>query len=138
MTLPAHFFVSDTDGALYDTRDPNWSKAKPVRTGYRLQHADLDADPVQALHQVKAALRAGPFTALGAYPLYFVTRDGAALSFDAAREQFAQVCDEHLNDYSAGWRIAAVQINYEDGDLVCDHTGKRIDSAYAEDEGDAA
>lgn len=138
MTLPAHLFVSDTDGALYDTRDPNWSQGKPVRTGYRHQRLDLDASPLQALHQVKAALRAGPFTSLGAYPLYFVTHDGAALSFDAVQEQFAQVCDQHMNDYAAGWRITAVSVNYEDADLFCDHTSKRIDPAYGDDAEDAA
>jgi hypothetical protein len=126
MTLPSHLFVSSVDGALYDTRDPDWSKRPPVRARYT-----AGRQPFQDLQDVKAALRRGPWTDLGSYPLYFVTRDGAALSFDAAREQFAQVARDFLNDASTGWRIEGDEINYEDGALTCDHTGKFIPAAYA-------
>ncbi|USN14388.1 hypothetical protein KABACHOK_05750 [Brevundimonas phage vB_BpoS-Kabachok] len=135
MTLPAHLFVSHGD--LFDTRDPDWSKRPPLRCGYRQPLLVSDTRPIKALQQVKAALRAGPFTDLGGYPLYFVTRDGAALSFDAVQQQFAQVCYDHLNDCSTGWRIDGAQINYENADLFCDHTGQRIPSAYAEVEEEA-
>lgn len=133
MTLPDHLFAG-SDGALYDTRLPGWGTAKPLRATYRMSDATFDANPVKALQQVKAALRAGPYTHVGGYPLYFVTRDGAALSYDAARKQLHSVCWDHLADASTGWRIDGVQINYEDSDLRCDHTGKRIPSAYAEPE----
>ncbi|UTC28668.1 hypothetical protein MARCHEWKA_01550 [Brevundimonas phage vB_BpoS-Marchewka] len=131
MTLPAHLFAS-SDGALYDTRQPGWGTAKPLRAAYKGSAARFDADPVKALQQVKAALRAGPYTDLGGYPLYFATRDGVALSFDAVQANFTLVCDDHLHDASTGWRLDSVQINYEDPDLFCDHTNKRIPSAYAE------
>lgn len=45
-----------------------------------------------------------PFAWPGGYPRYFVTNDGAA-------------CD----------------INWENPDLYCDHSGKPIPSAYGED-----
>jgi hypothetical protein len=73
--------------------------------------------------EVKRALKAGPYAWPGGYPLYFVTCDGAALSFAAMRERFRE---------EAG-AVAAVQVNWEDLDLTCDHTGARIESAYAED-----
>lgn len=128
MALPDHLFAS-CEGALYDTRDPNWSKAKPVRWNYKISDASANT-----LTLVKAALRAGPYTDLGGYPLYFTTMDGAALSYDAVREQFAQVCGDHMDGTSTGWRITGVAINYEDATLTCDHTGKPIPSAYGEEE----
>lgn len=72
---------------------------------------------------VKRALKSGPYAWPGCYPLYFVTMDGAALSFDAMRERFRE---------EAG-AVAGIEVNWEDPDLHCDHTGKRIESAYAED-----
>jgi len=129
MTLPAHLFVSDCDGALYDTRVADWSKLRPVRTGYRGHAAKLET-----LAQVKAALRSGGFAWPGGYPLYFVTRDGAALSFEAVRSMFRQVASDFVDDTSTGWRVEAVDANYEDSELRCDHTGELIPSAYGDDE----
>lgn len=143
MTLPAHFFVAQGD--LYDTRDPDWSRKPALRYGYRqpmmrgmTQVPTWESDALKALQMVKAALRQGAYTDLGGYPLYFITRDGAALSFEAAREQFRNVVWDHLNHTSTGWRIDGLAVNYEDADLFCDHTGKRIPSAYAEVEEGAA
>jgi hypothetical protein len=31
-----------------------------------------------------------------------------------------------------GWRVVACDTNWEDGELYCDHSGERIESAYAE------
>lgn len=84
------------------------------------------------LAQIKTALRAGPYAWPGGYPLFFVTQDGAALSFDAAQAEFRNIVWDHLNDASTGWRIAGQDVNWEDSDLYCDHTGARIPSAYAE------
>ena len=86
------------------------------------------------LQQVKAALRSGPYAWPGGYPLYFVTRCGGVLSFKAVRAQWRNVVWDHLSDASTGWRIAGIDTNWEDASLFCDHTGERIESAYAEDE----
>lgn len=130
MPLPAHLFASD-DGHLYDTRDPDWSKRPPLRSRYK-QHFGRGA-PV-TLSDVKAALRAGPYAWPGGYPLYFVTRDGAALSFEAVTEQFLNVAWDFLKDASTGWRIDGLATNEENGDLYCDHSGKKIPAAYGGDE----
>jgi hypothetical protein len=37
----------------------------------------------------------------------------------------------HSESFS-GWRIVAYDVNWEDADLTCDHTGEKIESAYAE------
>ena len=35
--------------------------------------------------------------------------------------------------WQSGWRIVAAEINWEDKDLVCDHTGEPIECAYGND-----
>lgn len=81
------------------------------------------------LKQLKA-----PYAWPGGYPMYFITADGAALSFKAAEAEKAQIVDALLHGQrSSGWYAEAVDVNWEDGDLYCDHTGERIESAYAED-----
>lgn len=127
MPLPAHLFASE-DGALYDTRAADWSHRPPVRACYR-----RTPSAIASLTEVKAALRAGGYAWPGGYPLYFITADGAALSFEAVRQEFRNVADDFMADASTGWRIVAVEVNWEDGELTCDHTGEPIPSAYAED-----
>ena len=121
-----HYFISDTDGALHDTRMANWS-SRPIRTNYKLHHRSIDS-----VADLKATLRAGAYAWPGGYPLFFITSDGAALSFDSARENLPQVIWSIANGVNDGWRVVACDINYEDGDLTCDHSGKQIESAYAD------
>ncbi len=112
------------DGGLYDTRIKYHPHVKPIRAVYKVHTSTIDT-----LAQVKASLRAGQYTTWGMYPLYFVTRDGGALSFEAVRECFDQVCWDFMNDANTGWRIEALTINHEDTSLYCDHTGQLIPSA---------
>ena len=68
--------------------------------------------------------------------MYFITSDCAALCFDCADKEQEQITDsirEHSND---GWRIVAVEINYEDGSLYCDHCNKTIECASCKEETD--
>lgn len=69
----------------------------------------------------------------GGYPCYFICSDGDSLSWDAAVENAAEIRDAVIADDNSGWRVVALDINWEDPDLYCCHTGKRIESAYAED-----
>ena len=71
-----------------------------------------------------------PYAWPGGYPRYFITNDGVALSYDAARENrqiIEQSISEGCND---GWQVVACEINWEDSSLTCDHTNKPIESAY--------
>lgn len=132
MALASHLFASSSDGALYDTRPADWSKLPALRPTYDRTPREIGTGASGA-QEVKAALRAGAFTGLGGYPLYFVTHDGAALSFEAVREQLRNVLDSVIHDYRDGWRVVAVEVNYEDADLTCEHTGERIASAHGDD-----
>lgn len=83
-------------------------------------------------------LREGPYTSLGGYPKFFVSRDGCTLSFKTVLEH-AKLClratgqaKPALEDLQ--WAIYGADINWEDPDLYCEHSGERIPSAYAEPE----
>lgn len=85
------------------------------------------------LAEIKATLRNGKYAWPGGYPMYFVTADGATLSFDTVKAEWRCIVSSHLaNDQSSGWFIVAYDINWEDGELYDDHTNERIESAYAD------
>lgn len=80
------------------------------------------------------ALKNGPYTSVGSYPVYFTTDDGEALSFATAWEERALIADAINNSERNGWRVVDVDVNWEDPALYDVHTGERIESAYAEDD----
>ena len=64
----------------------------------------------------------------GGYPLYYITEDNACLCPDCANENKALTISD-----DAQWKIIAMDANYEDTSLYCDHCSKQIPSAYGED-----
>jgi hypothetical protein len=129
VTLPNHLFVSECDGALYDTRVPNWHKLPPLRANYDKGHRSI-----RSVADLKAALRHGRYAWPGGYPLFFVASDGEAVSYAAARTEFRVIAQAIQDRDDSGWRIVACDINYEDRDLYCAHSGEQIESAYGNDE----
>ena len=125
--LPEYLFESD-DGALYDTRRANWS-ATPLRADYKRTHRHIDNTL-----QLRATLRAGAYAWPGGYPMFFITSDGESLSFESVRDEYYQCAYSMRHRIDDGWRIVGCDINYEDTELTCDHSGARIPSAYGGDE----
>lgn len=68
----------------------------------------------------------------GGYPMFGVTSDGAALCIDCMRKEYRQIAYARRHNQSDGWLVMAMDINWEDGELTCDHCNKHIESAYAE------
>lgn len=122
--MKKYFMISDTSGELYDTRDDNWFKT-PLRLNYCRAHRKI-----KTVSDLKATLRNGRYAWPGGYPLFFITSDGAALSFDTARSEFRLIADSIQSELDDGWRIIACEINYEDSSLFCEHSGAAIESAY--------
>lgn len=54
------------------------------------------------------ALKHGPYTSVGCYPVYFVTEDGGALSFATAWDERANIVNA-INGRGGdrGWRVVA-------------------------------
>jgi hypothetical protein len=80
-----------------------------------------------------AAIESGSWAWPGGYPVYFITSDGAALSYAAAKSESELIRASIAERSRDGWRVTAAAINWEDSDLYCDHTGARIESAYGEE-----
>jgi hypothetical protein len=87
---------------------------------------------INSISDFRKAIRIGPYAWPGGYPLFFIMSDGATLSFNAAKAERRLMIEALRDGDDNGWRPIAVDINWEDGDLYCDHTGKRIESACAE------
>lgn len=81
---------------------------------------------------LRTALRNGPYAWPGGYPCYFITHDGEALSFKAVRDEYRLVLRSVREKSNDGWRVIAVDVNYEDQDLYCAHTNEHIQAAYGE------
>ncbi|MCV7247740.1 hypothetical protein H7J07_05805 [Mycobacterium koreense] len=60
--------------------------------------------------------------------IYFITAGGGALAIDTVIAEIGQVDFTDASDPQ--WHIVAYEVNYEDADLVDDHTGDRIPAAY--------
>ena len=86
-----------------------------------------------ALSVIKDQLRDGPYAWPGGYPKFFLCADGETLSFGAAHQNFKQIAHAHCYPaYGArDWTLVGYDVNWEDGEMVCAHSGKRIESAYA-------
>jgi hypothetical protein len=89
------------------------------------------ANSTRILRDVKSAIRE-PYAWPGGYPLYVLMNDGEALSIEAAKENWRSICWSTLHKSRDGWDAAGVDINWEDTNLVCAHTGKPIESAYGD------
>lgn len=81
--------------------------------------------------ELKDALRNGKYAWPGGYPMYFITDDGEALSFESVFDHLKQVLRsiKHKDLYS-GWRVIACDVNWEDDQLYCAHSDQKIESAY--------
>jgi hypothetical protein len=82
--------------------------------------------------EFKQALRNGPYAWPGGYPIYFITSDGAVLSYKAAKQEAKMIISAIRDNRHEGWLVIGSDINYEDQDLICDHTGTQIECAYSD------
>jgi hypothetical protein len=84
------------------------------------------------LHDLIVSVREGAFTSIGCYPKFWTTADGSVLSYAACKENVWQIARAIRDNDNAPWRVTACGANWENPGLYCDHTGERIESAYAD------
>ncbi len=88
---------------------------------------------IKSVGDFRKAIRSGPYAWPGGYPIYFVTADGEALSFSAAKAEKRNILEALASkDINSSWMICGADINWESNDLFCGHTGKQIESAYGD------
>lgn len=74
-------------------------------------------------------LVANPYAFPGGYPQYAVTDDGGALCKKCCADEHDSIAESNPGD---GWHVEALDINYEDAGLYCDHCSELIEAAYSE------
>lgn len=80
-------------------------------------------------------LAGGAYAWPGGYPLYFITADGEALSFESAQANQGLILEAiNTADISSGWQVIGCDVNWEDTQLICAHSNKKIQSAYGDDD----
>jgi hypothetical protein len=84
------------------------------------------------LHAAKAYAR-NRYVWPGGYPMTAITADGGCLCADCVHAEWKQICAESFQNTNCGFRIAGVEVNWENPELYCDHCSARIESACAED-----
>jgi hypothetical protein len=72
-------------------------------------------------------LSRAPYAWPGGYPRFAVTRDGAVLCNRCCATERATIATTTGDD---GWCITALDINWEDQHLYCDHCSRQIEAAY--------
>lgn len=87
---------------------------------------------INTISDFRAAMRQGPYAWPGGYPCFFAMSDGEALSFAAAKAERRQLLEALAARDNSGWRPVALEINWEDPDLICAHTNAPIECAYCD------
>lgn len=72
-------------------------------------------------------LSTSPYTFPGGYPMFAITSDGAALCHKCCKSERRLIGTTTGND---GWCVVALNINYENDHLYCDHCSSNIEAAY--------
>lgn len=95
---------------------------------------------IRTIADFRAAMRGGPYAWPGGYPRYFALSDGDVLSFAAARDNRRKILEalvayRSMNESErSGWRPVGIEINWEDNDMICAHSGDQIGCAYPPDD----
>lgn len=119
--MQRHFFTSNSDGGLYDTRNPQWSRNPPLRAVFKRHYREITSAA-----EFKSTLRAGAYAWPGGYPLAFLTSDGALLCFDCARKEARNIFDSIGRRANDGWRVVACDTVEDDNSAYCDHCSKQF------------
>lgn len=88
---------------------------------------------ITSISDFRAAARAS-----SQYPTYWLLADGGSLCHSCMRANGHRrlICEAILADdrWSEQWRPVALEVNWEDKDLACDHCYAPITSAYGGDD----
>ena len=82
---------------------------------------------IDSINKLKSCLRAGEYTFPGGYRLFFITNDGACLSFSAVLDNLQSIYYSMMNDINDGWNIIGLSSVEEcDEEVYCDHSNELL------------
>jgi hypothetical protein len=97
-----------------------------------LNEADSEAKMAFSVRDFLTSLHEGKYSFHGCYPKFWLASDGETLSYEACRRNVWQIARAIRDHDNSGWRVVECDVNWEDPEMYCAHTGARIESAYAE------
>jgi hypothetical protein len=68
----------------------------------------------------------------GGYPMFAITNDGGCLCHKCVKDNYRIIRESQRDDSRDGWQVEAIDINWEDAELVCDNCNDTIEAAYCE------
>ena len=66
----------------------------------------------------------------GGYKVYFITADNGCICSDCAKEEKELILDAIKEQNDKQWEVIAVDINYENDSIYCDHCNQQIEPEY--------
>ena len=82
---------------------------------------------IDSINKLKSCLRAGEYTFVGMYRLFFITNDGACLSFSSVLDNLESIYYSMMHDINDGWKIIGLSsIEESDDEVYCDHTNEKL------------
>lgn len=82
---------------------------------------------IDSINKLKASLRAGEHTFPGGYRLFFITSDGACLSFSSVLDNLQEIYYSIMHDMNDGWKIIGLSSVEEcDEEVYCDHSNELL------------
>jgi hypothetical protein len=82
---------------------------------------------IDSINKLKSCLRAGEYTSVGMYRLFFITSDGACLSFSSVLDNLVEIYYSMMNDINDGWKIIGLSSVEEcEEEVYCDHSNELI------------
>ncbi len=117
-------FMVGCDGDLVRVSDRSYAV---VREKFEYHHREITNGK-----ELCATLRAGPYAWPGGYPLFIGDSSGEVAHFECVKENLSSIIYDlrHTNRFGPMY----CEINYENSDLYCDCCGKKIESAYGDDD----
>lgn len=117
-------FFTHSDGTRVRLHIDRLAPVSCVRPMYRAHCLTISNT-----HELRATLRAGRFTSLGSYPVYFATADSDTLCFGCVLANYRLVSQAIRTGFDNQWRVIGCDVNYE-SELYCAHCSNPIESAY--------
>jgi hypothetical protein len=82
---------------------------------------------IDSINKLKSSLRAGEYTFPGGYRLFFITNDGACLSFSSVLHNLQEIYYSMMNDINDGWNIIGLSSVEEcDEEVYCEHSNELL------------
>lgn len=82
---------------------------------------------IDSINKLKACLRAGEYTSVGMYRLFFITNDGACLSFSSVLDNLQEIYYSIMHNLNDGWKITGLSSVEEfDDEVYCDHSNELL------------